>query len=325
MRIVFMGTPEFAVPGLRALVAAGHEVAAVVTQPDRPQGRGMAQAAPPVKLAAQRLDLPISQPEKVSAPAFVADMAAWRAEVVAVVAFGQLIPATILGMPPHGCINVHPSLLPRYRGATPIQSAILNGDTITGVTTMFLDAGLDTGDIILQQETPIGVEETAGDLHDRLATLGADLLVETMRRLAAGTAPRRAQDARLATVCRKLTRAAGQLRWPDGHLQLANQVRAFAPWPGAFTFCGAERVKVLAAAAANAAVPAGAAPGAIVDEDGEDLLVACGAGQLRLRRVQPENGKPMSAAAFARGRHLSPGACFTWRDEDHPAAGTGGR
>ncbi len=151
------------------------------------------------------------------------------------------------------------------------------------------------------------------------------VLVETMRRLAAGTAPRRAQDARLATVCRKLTRAAGQLRWPDGHLQLANQVRAFAPWPGAFTFCGAERVKVLAAAAANAAVPAGAAPGAIVDEDGEDLLVACGAGQLRLRRVQPENGKPMSAAAFARGRHLSPGACFTWRDEDHPAAGTGGR
>lgn len=313
MRLLFMGTPDFAVPSLDAVAAAGFHIAAVVTQPDRPRGRGMRLTAAPVKARALELGLPVLQPEKVRQPEFVATIRNLAPDCIVVVAFGQLIPSVLLELPPLGCINVHPSLLPKYRGATPIQQALLDGEAETGVTTMYLDAGMDTGDIILQERVPIASTDTAGDLHDKLACIGARLLVETLRQVQIGTAPRVPQNCVDATVTRRIGNEDGRIDWSKPADQLVNQIRAFTPWPGAFTYCNEERLKILQAVALPNTTTAADTnpPGTVISIANSGLQVSCGTNLIELQKVQPQNGKPMPAADFARGRRLQPGSRFS--------------
>ena len=295
-----MGTPEFAIPALEALVEADSDIIAVVTQPDRARGRGMRVSPPPLKKRALALGLPVMQPKRVSDPEFTSWLVDQEPDVIAVVAFGQMIPKSLLDVPPLGWVNVHPSLLPLYRGASPIQQAVLEGAKETGVTTMYLDEGMDTGDIILQVSTPIGHDENAGSLHDRLARLGAELLVETLRQIESSTAERRPQEENLATVTRRLRREDGRLDWSQTCTSLANRIRAFTPWPGAFAYYKDLRVKIWRAVP-RVDSPGAGSPGQIIDMTDEGLEVLCGSGTLLLQELQPDSGKRMSATAFAHG------------------------
>ena len=285
MRILFIGTAELACPCLEAIHRlTGHELIGVITQPDKPQGRSLQLAPPPVKLAAVKLGLPVWQPVKIRAA--VEEIRARQPDLVVVVAYGQILPKALLEIPPRGCINVHTSLLPRWRGASPIQSALLAGDRETGVTIMFMDEQLDHGDIILQRATPIHPDETGATLHDRLATLGADLLAET---LTLADWPRRQQDETQVTHARKFAKADGRIDWTKSAVEIDRQVRAFNPWPGAFTDRDGALLKIWKVEL----VP--------VPASGVDILNT-GAGALRLLEVQPAGGKRMSFAAYARGR-----------------------
>lgn len=302
MRIVFMGSAELACPSLAALAKLpGHEIVGVVTQPDKPKGRDLRLAPPPVKVAAAKLGLSVWQPAKIKDPAAIAQLRAARPDLIVVVAYGQLLPPAVLELPARGCVNVHASLLPRWRGASPIQRAILAGDAETGVTTMFLNEPMDAGDIILQRREPIRLDDTSGALHDRLALLGAALLVETVDRLVAGNAPRLAQDPAAVTLAQKITKEDGRIDWRKPAVEIERQVRAFNPWPSAFTFAGETMLKVWRAEVA----PGFAAP---PGEVGADLTVATGDGGLRMVEVQPAGGRRMSAAEFLRGRKLAVGA-----------------
>lgn len=300
MRIVFLGTAELAVPCLHAI----HEnVVGVVTQPDRPAGRHLQPTSPPVKIAAQSLHLPVAQPEKIRDPNALETIRAWRPELVVVVAYGQLLPPELLTLPPRGCINVHASLLPRWRGAAPIQYAIWHGDTETGVTTMYLNERMDAGDIILQRATPILPDDTSASLHDRLARLGAELLQETVGRIEAGTAPRTPQDESRATYARKITKEQGRVDWTRPAAELERQMRAFDPWPGVFTQWGELGLKLW-----RARVRAGrSAPPGILQPD---LTIATGDGSLELVEVQPASGRRMRFADFYRGHPLPPGTAL---------------
>ncbi|MGI6611480.1 MAG: methionyl-tRNA formyltransferase [Limnochordia bacterium] len=311
MRLVFMGTPEFAVPSLAAIVEAGFAVLAVVTQPDRPQGRGMRVSPPPVKEKALELGLPILQPQRLSDSRCVTAISEMRPDAIVVVAFGQFLPKALLNLPPRGCINVHPSLLPLYRGASPIQQAILDGVAETGVTTMYLDEGMDTGDVIAQVATPIGDEDDAGSLHDRLASIGAGLLVETLQQVIAGTVLRRPQDHSLASVTKRLKREDGSVDWNLDSATVANQVRAFSPWPGAFTVLDGRRVKIWRAVTGSFSVKS--SPGCVIAVSDEGLEVACGRGTLLVQELQPENSKRMLASSFARGYRVTTATCFQGR------------
>ena len=302
MRIVFMGTPEFALPSLNQLHEAGHDIVGVVTQPDRPRGRGHRLLPTPVANRAAALDLPVYKPEKVRDPEFLGVMRTLAPEAVVLVAFGQLIPAQLLQLPPLGCINLHPSLLPKYRGASPVHVPILAGESRTGVTTMFMDEGLDTGDIILQEDVSIGPEENAGDLHDRLAVIGARLLCVTLERLAVGDAPRRRQDEAMASYAPKIQKA--EIDWAQSSDQVARTIRGLSPFPGAFTYLEGLRIKLLRAVTVDG--PRGRR-GEIVDIQGDALIVACGAGCISLTEVQPEGKSAMSGADFARGYRLDIG------------------
>src|SRR5271157_2862895 len=235
MRLVFLGTPAFAVPALERLVEAGHQVLAVVTQPDRPSGRGQHPAPPPVKEAAARMGLPVCQPERVKLPETVEFLRAQGAEAMVVVGYGQIIPQSVIDLAPLGIVNVHASLLPKYRGAGPVQWAILNGETRTGVTTMRIDAGLDTGDMLMKTWTEIGPDENAVELGARLAAMGADLLVETLAGLVAGTIVPEKQDASQATYARLLKKEDGMVDWSLPAQAIHNRVRGLQPWPGAYT------------------------------------------------------------------------------------------
>jgi methionyl-tRNA formyltransferase len=312
VRIVYFGTPEFAVPSLRALVAGGHEVALVVTQPDRPAGRGYRLALSPVKGAAVELGLPLAQPERVAEGGFPEELRRLAPEACVVVAFGQKIPADLLALPPAGWINVHASLLPRWRGAAPVARAIMAGDEVTGVTTMYLDLGWDTGDMILRREMPIDPEEDAGRLLGRLAEAGAEALGETMALIAQGTAPREKQDETRATVAPRLMPAEGEVEWSRSAAELHNQVRGLSPSPGAFTFWRGRRLKLCRTAVGPAETgevspaTAGAEPGT-VHVAGREASVATGAGRLRLLEVQGEGGKVLPADVFARGQRWETG------------------
>ncbi len=275
-----MGTAELACPSLQAVA---NRVVAVVTQPDRPKGRHLAISPPPVKIVAQKLGLPVMQPVKVRD--IIEDIRALRPDLIVVVAYGQILPKAILEIPPRGCINVHASLLPRWRGASPIQHAILAGDRQTGVTTMFMNERMDAGDIILQRAEPIRPNDTAGSLHDRLAALGAELLVETL----ASDFPRRPQDESQATYARKLTKEDGRIDWTKPATEIERQIRAMNPWPGAFTTLGQTPVKIWKAELAPAPGPG---------------VYPTGDGFLRILELQPAGGKPMSFEAFARGHRL---------------------
>jgi len=300
MRLVFLGTPAFAVPTLERVVEAGHEVLAVVTQPDRPRGRGQHPAPPPVKEAAVRLGLPVYQPERVRHPEAVESLRGLAAKAMVVVGYGQIIPQSVIDLAPLGIINVHGSLLPKYRGAGPIQWAILNGETRTGVTTMRIDAGLDTGDMLLKAETEIGPEENAVELGQRLAAMGADLLVETLDGLERGSITPEAQNPAEATMARLLTKEDGALDWRQPARALHNRVRGLQPWPGASTPFRGQTLHVW-----NSRVRAerGAFPGCFLSL--KPPVVSCGEGSLELVEVQLEGRKRMAAADFANGQRLT--------------------
>ncbi|HHT69758.1 MAG TPA: methionyl-tRNA formyltransferase [Firmicutes bacterium] len=302
MRVVFMGTPEFAVPSLEVLLAE-HEVVAVVTQPDRRAGRGQQVRFSPIKQVALKHDVPVLQPERVSRPEVMEELAEYKADLFVVVAFGQKIPGRLLTMPRYGCVNVHSSLLPKYRGAAPINAAIVHGDSVTGVTTMYMDSGWDTGDIILQAEETILPRDTAGQLHDRLMIKGAALLAETVQLIAAGQAPRIPQDPEQASFAFKLSKNDSLVDFKDSAINLDRLIRGMNPWPLAYTLVRDEAVKILEAVPRDEH----GTPGEILALDGEGLLVGCGEGSLLLLRVQRPNAKAVSGVDFANGLRLRTG------------------
>lgn len=308
MRVSFMGTPTFALPSLQALLAAGHEICLVVTQPDRPAGRGRLPTPPSVKLAAQELRLPVLQPEKVGGPEVVSALLAAKPEAIVVVAYGQLLPKQLLTLPPRGCLNLHASLLPKYRGAAPIPWAIIRGETVTGVTIMQVERRMDAGPILLQQPEPIRPRDTAGTLAPRLAAFGAELLCQALDQVARGMAHPIPQDERLATYAPKLTPADAHLHWTLDARDLDCVIRGLCPQPGAVTSFGGRRVKVLGA---EVEATQDGPPGTVLAIDpGKGMLVATGKGGLWLTRVQPESRKAMGAAEFARGYRVRPGDAF---------------
>lgn len=300
LRLAFMGSPDFAVPSLNALIEAGHEIAAVYTQPPRPAGRGQRPKPSPVQVAAEAHNLPVRTPVTLKDPAEQMAFAELGLDAAVVVAYGLILPRPVLEAPRLGCLNVHASLLPRWRGAAPIQRAILAGDRETGVTIMVMDEGLDTGPTLLAERIPIGPDETAATLHDRLAALGARLIVAALDGLATGRLQPVPQPAEGVTYAAKLTRAEGRLDWRRPASVLERQVRALAPWPGAWFEAGGDRIKVLAAEPAPGEGP----PGRVLDDR---LTVACGEGALRLTRVQRAGKAPMGAAEFLRGFPLPAG------------------
>jgi methionyl-tRNA formyltransferase len=305
LKIAFLGTPEFAVPSLERLVESGFDIVAVVTQPDKPKGRGKKLAAPPVKEAAIRLGLPVHQPAKVKTPETLEFFSRLGVEAMAVVAYGRIIPQSIIDLPPLGLINVHSSLLPKYRGAAPMQWAVAEGETLTGVTTMQIDAGLDSGDILLACEAEIGPDETAVELSERLAAVGADLLVRTLRGVRAEIIEPKPQDHEKATFAPMLTKEAGRIDWKWPAARIHNRVRGFQPWPGAYTSFRGQSLHIWRSRLIDAASTA--APGALVVE-GRRLIVGCGSGAgLELVEVQMEGRKQIPALAFANGQRLTAG------------------
>jgi methionyl-tRNA formyltransferase len=306
VRLVFLGTAEFSVPSLRAIHAAGHDVAAVVTQPDRPGDRGRP-APRPVADVAIELGVPILQPARVRGPEAVAQVLELRPDALVVAAYGQILPASLLDAPPHGGINVHASLLPRWRGASPIAAAIRAGDDVTGVSIMRMDAGLDTGPVFATHSTPITPDDTTPVLAERLARIGAELLVEVLAAIESGTAsPPQAQDDSAATLAPRLTRADGELDWMSGPLEIDRSLRALQPWPGTSIPLGGERVRLLRGEPATASATSPAEPGALLGVTGGSVLVACRGGAYRVDEVQAPGRKPMDAAAYLRGRRVAP-------------------
>lgn len=302
MRIVFMGTPDFAVPCLQRLLEDGHEVPAVFTQPDKPVGRHAVLTPPPVKQLALSHGIPVYQPTKMRDGTAAALLRELAPDCLVVVAYGRILPQEILDVPPRGCVNIHGSLLPRYRGAAPIQWSVIRGETVTGVTSMFMDAGMDTGDIIDTLTTPIGENETAGELFERLAPLGARLLSTTLAAIADGTVTRRPQNDAEATMAPMLEKAMGRLDLTRPARELHNQVRGMNPWPGAFCTVGGKTLKIH-----ETRVAAGSgAPGTLLCAD--PVTVACGEGALQLVTVQPEGKPRMAAEAWLRGARLPQGA-----------------
>ncbi len=304
-RLLFMGTPDFAVPALAGLVRHGYPVIGVVTQPDRPRGRGRTTAPPPVKVLAKELGLTVLQPERVGSPAFLDTLRDLAPELIIVAAFGQILPPEIIHGPRLGCINIHPSLLPKYRGAAPINWALIRGDEKTGVTIMRMDEGVDSGDILLQEETLIGPEETFGELHDRLAKMGAELLFITLAMLQADTLVPRPQDHCLATPAPRLGRDDCLIRWDNDCRNIVSLVRGLSPVPCAFTCLDGKQLKVFAAAAEPASV--GEEPGTIAGETAGALRVAAGHGYVLLKEVQFEGKKRMAVSDFLRGMRIAPG------------------
>jgi methionyl-tRNA formyltransferase len=311
MRLVFLGTPAFAVPTLEATVKAGHEVAVVVTQPDRPRGRGQNAAASPVKEAALRLGLTVYQPERVRRPEAVEYLRGIECDAMVVVGYGQIIPQAVIDLAPLGIINVHASLLPKYRGAGPIQWAIVRGETRTGVTTMRINAGLDTGDMLLKAETEIGPEENAVDLGRRLSLMGAALLVETLEGLRSGRIVPEKQDDAQATLAPLLKKEDGAIDWREGAQEIHNRVRGLQPWPGAQTsFRGGPLHVWKTKSPKSPTRGAGADPAGRPTSAGQvvsvkPLVVACGVGRLELLEVQLEGRKRIPAADFANGQRLT--------------------
>lgn len=302
MRIVFMGTPDFAVPSLQALIDAGHDVCAVYTQPDKPQGRKQILTAPPVKTLALEHDIPVFQPNTLKNEDEQARLRELAPEVIIVVAYGKLLPKAVLDIPPHGCINVHGSLLPRWRGAAPIQWAVIAGDEMAGVTTMQMAEGLDTGDMLLTYETKVGEKETAGELFDRLAQAGAELLTQTLVKLDEIT-PRPQDDAQ-SCYAHMLDKQMAVIDWSKSAHEIDCLIRGLNPWPIALTTLSGERLKVFAAekAAGNGE------PGTVLEADPKKgLTVACGEGALKLTEIQLVGGKRMKATDFLRGHAIEVG------------------
>ena len=308
MKVVYMGTPDFAVDTLEAIVKAGHEVALVVTQPDKAKGRGKKVCYTPVKEKALEYDLPVAQPEKVREEDFVEKLRAIAPDVIVVVAFGQILPESILNIPKYGCINVHASLLPAYRGAAPIQWAVIDGLTESGVTTMYMEKGLDTGDIILQSKLSLAPDETGGSLFDKLAKEGAILLVKTLTMLGDGTATRTKQDDSKSSYAKMLTKDMGCLDFTKDAVILERLIRGLNPWPSAFTKIQDKTLKIYVAEVVSEDVITFAAePGTVVAVDKKSFTVRCGKGALRILNLQLEGKKRMDTSAFLLGYKIETG------------------
>jgi methionyl-tRNA formyltransferase len=303
MKLVFAGTPEFAAVSLEALLAARHEVTLVLTQPDRPAGRGLKPQVSPVKRLALEHGLRVYQPTTLKDPAAIETIRALHPEVMAVAAYGQLLPPAALALPPRGCVNVHASLLPRWRGAAPIHRALLAGDAETGVTIMQMDEGLDTGAMLIRRAIPIAPEDTTGTLHDKLAALGAQLLVEA---LASNPVPRE-QDAAAATYAPRIRKQDAEINWRRPAAEIERQVRAFDPAPGAHTTLDNEGIKIWRASLAGGA---GGVPGMVREADSEGIVVACGQDALRISELQRAGGRRLPVSAFLSGHKLAPGVRF---------------
>jgi methionyl-tRNA formyltransferase len=306
MRVIFAGTPEFAAIALDAILAAGYFVPLVLTQPDRPAGRGMALQASPVKQLALKHGLPLHQPPSFKSEAARKPIIDARSDAMVVAAYGLILPQAVLDIPRLGCLNIHASLLPRWRGAAPIQRAILAGDAETGVTIMRMEAGLDTGPMLLKESLPIADTDTAGSLHDKLAKVGARLIVEVLPRLERGEFPGEIQPAEGVTYAAKLEKAEAALDWRRPALLLDRAVRAFNPFPGATAQIDGQTIKVWGAEPA----PEAGEPGLVLAAGAEGIVVACGEGALRLTELQKSGGKRLSAADFLRGFALKPGHQF---------------
>lgn len=306
LRIVYMGTPDFAVPCLDRLVQDGHEILAVVTQPDRPKGRGQKMSYSPVKVAALAHNLPIMQPVKIKEGTFMEQLTALAPDVIVVVAFGQFLPKQMLELPLKGCINVHASLLPYYRGAAPIHWAVINGEPLTGITTMYMDVGMDTGDIILKAQIPIGVNETSGEVHDRLKVLGAEILSETLTLVAENKAPHTAQDNDMATYASLLNREHEKINWHKPAIAVHNLVRGLNPWPGAYCLHNNAILKIWSTQVENTVDEEGL-PGRVEAVTNDAIIVQTSKGKVALLEVQPANKRRMTGGEYARGYGLKPG------------------
>ena len=297
LRIVFFGTPEFAVPSLRALLNGPDKVVGVVCQPDKPAGRGRHLATPPVKQVALEAQVPVLQPEKLRPPEFLEALRQWAPDLIVVAAYGRILPKAVLDLPPHGCINVHASLLPKFRGAAPVQWAILRGEAVTGVTIMQMNERMDAGDILLQRETPIDGDETYGALQTRLADIGAQALMEAIAQLHAGTLRAQRQREEDVTLAPMIAKENGRIDWTQPAVVIARMVRAFNPWPSAFTYLDGKLLKIHRA---HVGRPVASTPGSVVRVEGE-IAVAAGDGILVLDELQLEGRRRLSAAEFARG------------------------
>lgn len=302
MRIIFMGTPDFAVPALEKIVEAGHEVVAVVTQPDKPKNRGMKMQYSPVKECALKYDIPVFQPERIKKDReFIEKYKAFNVDICIVVAFGQILPKEVLEAPKYGCINIHGSLLPKYRGAAPIQWSVINGDKITGITTMYMDEGLDTGDMILKREVEIGEDETTGELYDRMAKLGADTLIDTLKLIEEGNAQREKQPNEF-TYAPMISKDIGLIDWNKTSYEIKALVRGTNPWPSAFCELNGKKLKVHKVRIVDGI---NGTPGDILkSSDKEGLVVATLDGALELIEIQPENKKRMMAKDYLRGNKI---------------------
>ena len=311
MKIVYMGTPDFAVPPLRSLLNTEYEVAAVVTQPDKPKGRGKALMPTPVKEEALKHGIPVYQPEKVREPGFVEKLRELKPDLIVVAAFGQIIPESVLNMPKFGCINIHASLLPKYRGAAPIQYAVIDGEKESGVTIMKMGKGLDTGDMIARTEVPLAKDETGGSLFEKLSSAGARLLVETLPDIFAGTAVYEKQpEESPIPYAAMITKKMGLIDFSKSAEELERLVRGLNPWPSAYTFLNGKNLKIWKAEADMTQAEKNI-PGTVVRADEEGICVACGTGRLILKEVQLEGKKRMDSASFLRGCKVEPGTRLT--------------
>lgn len=299
MKIVFMGTPDFALPSLKRLIESEHEVAAVYCQPDKPQGRHFTLTPPPVKVLAQQYNIPVCQPTTLKDEAAQAELAKFSPDIIIVAAYGKILPKAVLDMPKYGCINVHGSILPKYRGAAPIQRAVMNGEKKSGVTIMQMAEGLDTGDMLLVSETEIGKDETAGELFDRIALLGADALMQALENIDFLTPIK--QDDSLASWASPLKKSDGEINWNNSAESIYSLIRGVSPWPGAYTVFGEKRLKIHKARLCGMS----GEPRQILDD--ERFVIGCESGSIELIEVQLEGAKRMSAADFIRGRRLKRG------------------
>jgi methionyl-tRNA formyltransferase len=306
MKIIYMGTPQFAVQPLLALAAAGHEIAGVVTRADKPAGRGRVLVAPPAKLTARDKGFTVFQPRRVREPEFLEVLRALSPDVIVVAAYGQILPAGILSLPRYGCLNIHASLLPLYRGAAPINWAIVRGETHTGITIMQMDEGMDTGGILLQERIPIEPQDTAGTLTSKLSLLGARLIIAALQGVGSGTLTPVPQDASRATLAPLLKKGDGLIDWKLPATEIHNRIRGLSPWPGAHSYLDGKMVKIIA----STVVAGSGEPGSVYEQDKKTLDAGTGSGMLRILVIQPEGKKPMTAAEFQRGHRGIAGKKF---------------
>lgn len=303
MRILFMGTPEFAEVSLKALVEDNRDVVCVITQPDKPKGRGYEMAMPEVKVYAMEKNIPVYQPDTLKDEAILPLLEKYQPDVIIVVAYGKILPEYVLNFPKYGCINIHGSLLPKYRGAAPIQRAVIDGEEVSGVTSIYMEKGLDTGDMLIKRELPIGRETTAGEYHDALAILGGEVLLETLDALSKGSLTPQSQDDSLSTYASQLSKAEGEINWNNTSDEIYNKVRGLNPWPKAFSFIGGKRFVVDFVYKSEQSGKAGE----VLSADKDGILVACGEGSVLIKEIKVEGKKKMSAEDYLRGHKIEKG------------------